>query len=133
MRTLVISRLDQRGCRCYAPDRLEVEPTARLAQHLYTKHSPCGCGHQRSAHRHYRPGRDCALCDCRRYRAGAAPAGGRAIAGLLALSGALVAFTAAWAFPHWTWLNWASIAVWVFCAAGVARARIGRPGGRPLT
>jgi hypothetical protein len=77
MRTLLISRLDQRGCRCYTPDRLEVEPTGRLAQHLLVKHGPrCGCGHQRSAHRHYRPGRDCALCGCRRYRRRAPKEGG---------------------------------------------------------
>jgi hypothetical protein len=24
----------------------------------------CGCGHDRGAHRHYRYGSDCALCDC---------------------------------------------------------------------
>lgn len=24
----------------------------------------CGCGHQPDAHRHYRPGSDCALCAC---------------------------------------------------------------------
>lgn len=29
----------------------------------------CRCGHERSAHKHYRGGNDCALCDCdaRRY------------------------------------------------------------------
>jgi heterodisulfide reductase subunit C len=30
----------------------------------------CLCGHAADAHRHYRPGSDCALCDgsCPRYR-----------------------------------------------------------------
>jgi len=28
----------------------------------------CRCGHGRSAHRHYRRGSDCALCDCPRWR-----------------------------------------------------------------
>jgi hypothetical protein len=29
----------------------------------------CRCGHQRSAHRHYRGGTECALClDCLRFR-----------------------------------------------------------------
>jgi hypothetical protein len=27
----------------------------------------CRCGHDRDAHRHYRPGSDCALCECRRW------------------------------------------------------------------
>ena len=27
----------------------------------------CRCGHARSAHRHYRKGTDCALCDCPRW------------------------------------------------------------------
>jgi hypothetical protein len=27
----------------------------------------CGCGHDRGAHRHYRQGSDCALCDCPRW------------------------------------------------------------------
>jgi hypothetical protein len=29
----------------------------------------CGCGHDRGAHRHYRHGSDCALCDCPRWSA----------------------------------------------------------------
>jgi len=29
---------------------------------------PCGCGHGRDAHEHYRRGTDCALCSCSRYR-----------------------------------------------------------------
>ncbi|PZF54949.1 hypothetical protein DEJ23_13055 [Curtobacterium sp. MCSS17_008] len=28
----------------------------------------CVCGHQHEAHEHYRPGSDCALCDCPRFR-----------------------------------------------------------------
>jgi hypothetical protein len=28
----------------------------------------CVCGHGRAAHTHYRPGSDCALCNCDRYR-----------------------------------------------------------------
>jgi hypothetical protein len=28
----------------------------------------CTCGHDREAHRHYRLGSDCALCDCDRWR-----------------------------------------------------------------
>jgi hypothetical protein len=28
----------------------------------------CACGHDRQAHRHYRRGTDCALCDCQRWR-----------------------------------------------------------------
>jgi hypothetical protein len=27
----------------------------------------CSCSHSRDAHRHYRPGSDCALCDCPRW------------------------------------------------------------------
>jgi hypothetical protein len=30
----------------------------------------CKCGHDRAAHTHYRPGRDCGLCDCNRFRKG---------------------------------------------------------------
>jgi hypothetical protein len=30
----------------------------------------CRCGHDRMAHRHYRRGSDCALCDCGRWSAG---------------------------------------------------------------
>ena len=28
----------------------------------------CVCGHPQEAHEHYRPGSDCALCDCPRFR-----------------------------------------------------------------
>lgn len=28
----------------------------------------CRCDHLRYAHRHYRPGTDCSLCSCDRYR-----------------------------------------------------------------
>jgi len=27
----------------------------------------CSCRHSRDAHRHYRPGSDCALCECPRW------------------------------------------------------------------
>lgn len=30
----------------------------------------CVCGHEQDAHEHYRPGTDCALCDCPRFRRG---------------------------------------------------------------
>jgi hypothetical protein len=29
----------------------------------------CRCGHLRNAHEHYRPGSDCGLCGCPRFRA----------------------------------------------------------------
>ena len=32
----------------------------------------CTCGHEVAAHEHYRRGTDCALCDCMKFRAGAA-------------------------------------------------------------
>ncbi|WP_372735492.1 hypothetical protein [Nocardioides sp.] len=32
----------------------------------------CRCGHLSVAHEHYRRGSDCALCDCAKFRAGAA-------------------------------------------------------------
>ncbi|SDQ81466.1 hypothetical protein SAMN02800687_2691 [Curtobacterium sp. UNCCL20] len=28
----------------------------------------CVCGHVRETHEHYRPGSDCALCDCPKFR-----------------------------------------------------------------
>jgi hypothetical protein len=28
----------------------------------------CVCGHVQDAHEHYRPGTDCALCDCPKFR-----------------------------------------------------------------
>ncbi|WIA98943.1 hypothetical protein [Curtobacterium sp. MCBA15_012] len=30
--------------------------------------STCVCGHAEDAHEHYRPGTDCALCDCPKFR-----------------------------------------------------------------
>ncbi|HEV2376407.1 MAG TPA: hypothetical protein VGS19_30080 [Streptosporangiaceae bacterium] len=27
----------------------------------------CACGHDRDAHRHFRPGSDCGLCTCSRW------------------------------------------------------------------
>ncbi|MDP4334492.1 hypothetical protein Q7F20_14015 [Curtobacterium sp. A7_M15] len=33
-----------------------------------TETAVCVCGHVQDAHEHYRPGSDCALCDCPRYR-----------------------------------------------------------------
>ena len=30
----------------------------------------CVCGHGKTAHKHYRKGTDCALCDCPGYRRG---------------------------------------------------------------
>lgn len=33
-----------------------------------TETAACVCGHAQDAHEHYRPGTDCALCDCPRYR-----------------------------------------------------------------
>jgi len=30
--------------------------------------STCVCGHGEDAHEHYRPGTDCALCDCPKFR-----------------------------------------------------------------
>jgi hypothetical protein len=31
-------------------------------------HSHCTCTHPRQAHLHYRRGRDCGLCPCRKYK-----------------------------------------------------------------
>ena len=31
------------------------------------RHRLCGCHHGHDAHRHYRPGSDCALCECPRW------------------------------------------------------------------
>ncbi|QCR43823.1 hypothetical protein C1N91_10060 [Curtobacterium sp. SGAir0471] len=33
-----------------------------------TDTATCACGHGQEAHEHYRPGSDCALCDCPRFR-----------------------------------------------------------------
>lgn len=33
-----------------------------------TDTATCVCGHAQDAHEHYRPGSDCALCDCPRFR-----------------------------------------------------------------
>ena len=41
----------------------------------------CRCGHVAETHVHYRPGRDCGACDCRRF----AEADSRSIAGLAAM------------------------------------------------
>ncbi|WP_144712462.1 hypothetical protein [Curtobacterium pusillum] len=41
-----------------------VEPLLVVA----TETAVCVCGHGRDAHEHYRRGKDCALCDCPRYR-----------------------------------------------------------------
>ena len=30
----------------------------------------CACGHSKTAHKHYRTGTDCSLCDCPRFRRG---------------------------------------------------------------
>ena len=46
-----------------APAAVLIGTTLRHANH------PCACGHHRDAHQHYRPGSDCALCDCRRLAA----------------------------------------------------------------
>ena len=29
---------------------------------------PCACTHDRTAHKHYRPGTDCGRCECKRLR-----------------------------------------------------------------
>jgi hypothetical protein len=34
---------------------------------FWTSRRLCDCGHDRGAHRHYRRGSDCALCDCPRW------------------------------------------------------------------
>ncbi|PZE70906.1 MULTISPECIES: hypothetical protein [unclassified Curtobacterium] len=37
--------------------------------HLDADDAACGtCGHAQAAHEHYRPGTDCALCDCPKFR-----------------------------------------------------------------
>jgi hypothetical protein len=43
--------------------------------------SHCRCGHAVETHEHYRPGRDCGACDCRRFAA----ADQRPFAGLAAM------------------------------------------------
>jgi hypothetical protein len=41
---------------------------AKIGEHQWTRrHFLCSCRHSRDAHRHYRPGRDCALCECPRW------------------------------------------------------------------
>jgi len=46
--------------------------------HLPTRGSSaakdCRCGHSGRAHEHYRRGSDCALCQCPKFKAGAAAA-----------------------------------------------------------
>jgi hypothetical protein len=44
--------------------RLPAEPSSVPAE----AGRPCVCGHGRTAHEHYRRGKDCALCSCARYR-----------------------------------------------------------------
>lgn len=56
----------------------------------------CRCGHARGAHEHYRPGMECGLCGCRRYRDSRESFGARA--------------------RHW--LSWAP--VWIAAAFVVA-------------
>lgn len=41
---------------------------AAPALRVPTETAVCVCGHAQDAHEHYRPGSDCALCDCPRYR-----------------------------------------------------------------
>ena len=43
------------------------EPAARRSPAATPAGRPCTCGHGRSAHEHYRRGRDCSLCGCARY------------------------------------------------------------------
>ncbi|MBT2501644.1 hypothetical protein [Curtobacterium sp. ISL-83] len=43
------------------------EPIA-LRPRAQTETATCVCGHEQAAHEHYRPGSDCALCDCPKYR-----------------------------------------------------------------
>lgn len=47
---------------------LVLEPVTVPTSHASTETAVCVCGHAQDAHEHYRPGSDCALCDCPRYR-----------------------------------------------------------------
>jgi hypothetical protein len=42
-------------------------PAVRLAAPAPAA-ATCTCGHVKQAHEHYRRGKDCAMCDCARYR-----------------------------------------------------------------
>lgn len=62
--------------RSIAPDvvpspRLRVVPEPRtaplIAPAALPAGSPCGCGHSKQAHTHYRRGTDCAACACARF------------------------------------------------------------------
>ncbi|WP_248705112.1 hypothetical protein [Curtobacterium sp. MWU13-2055] len=45
------------------------EASDLVVVHLDADDAACGtCGHAQAAHEHYRPGTDCALCDCRKFR-----------------------------------------------------------------
>jgi hypothetical protein len=44
---------------------------ARLFRLRHREPRDCTCGHAARAHEHYRRGRDCALCACPKFRAGA--------------------------------------------------------------
>jgi hypothetical protein len=57
---ITVARADRETRRAGAPEPGELEDRGS-----------CVCGDSCDAHRHYRAGSDCALCDCPRYRAGA--------------------------------------------------------------
>jgi len=46
--------------------------------------SRCRCGHVAEAHEHYRAGRDCGACSCRRFAGADAPSTTGVVAVLLA-------------------------------------------------
>ena len=39
----------------------------RVSRRTFAGLALCRCGHDRQAHRHYRPGADCSLCGCQRF------------------------------------------------------------------
>ena len=45
-----------------------LEATTAPVLRVATETAVCVCGHVKDAHEHYRPGSDCGLCDCPRYR-----------------------------------------------------------------
>lgn len=45
-----------------------VRPVVALRTVAEAEPATCVCGHAQAAHEHYRPGSDCALCDCPKYR-----------------------------------------------------------------
>ncbi|MBF4594166.1 MULTISPECIES: hypothetical protein [Curtobacterium] len=54
---------------------MSMGPTDELGAVLLSEQSvfvvdavTCVCGHVQDAHEHYRPGTDCALCDCQKFR-----------------------------------------------------------------